>query len=363
MLPNLSTTTTTKVNSQSSGGLLQDIKDALNESLQTETTTQGEAAAKRQREFDYTVIQYPSDLARNSRHPYWMTFYINKQELSHFKSGSSAQAFATGDTAGVSTVQRNANQTNTANRNLKTGGPSIGFGRKTQRTTTAIRLFIPDTLSWSFQNSFRDASLSGIPFSGLAQTVTSLGSLLDSQQVQKEGGAAMGPLASIASKFNNAETRATIGAGLEKLDHVLGAGNEGLGLSAVGIAVNPQVDVLYGSPELRTFTFDFLFAPRNQKEADSVSKIIQEFKFHASPEALGGGIGLGRYFVPPSEFDIEFSVTSMGKISTCVLQNVTVDYAPSGVAFYADGKPVGTRMTLQFKELEYITKELVEKGY
>jgi hypothetical protein len=53
----------------------------------------------------------------------------------------------------------------------------------------------------------------------------------------------------------------------------------------------------------------------------------------------------------------------MGRISTCVLQNITVDYAPSGAAFYNDDSPVNTRMTLQFKELEFITKHLVERGF
>jgi hypothetical protein len=41
-----------------------------------------------------------------------------------------------------------------------------------------------------------------------------------------------------------------------------------------------------------------------------------------------------------------------------------VDYAPSGAAFYDDNQPMYTRMTLQFKELEFITKNLIEeKGY
>lgn len=347
------------VTTEPSKGYVQNAKDSVNEMTGGETIEQGETAENRARSFDYKILQYPSDLARNSRHPYWMTFYINKQELSSFKEGSSRAAFDSGDSAGLSAAQHHANQAPVLNRNVK--GTGIGFGRKTQRTAMVIRLFIPDTLAWGFTNSFRDASLSGIPFTAAAQAGASLpGALSDSMTAIKGGGGLMGVLSSLASSKEN---RSVLGAGIETLEPLIGSDNVQLGLSAIGIAVNPQIDVIYGSPELRTFNFDFLFAPRDGQEAQSVSDIIKEFKFHSAPELLGGGIGIGRYFVPPSEFDIEFSTPSMGKISTCVLQNLTVDYAPSGVAFYSDGRPVGTRLTLQFKELEFITKDLVNRGY
>ena len=40
----------------------------------------------------------------------------------------------------------------------------------------------------------------------------------------------------------------------------------------------------------------------------------------------------------------------------CVLTNMTVDYAPNGWAAYNDGYPVETRLTLQFKETDIVTK-------
>jgi len=54
----------------------------------------------------------------------------------------------------------------------------------------------------------------------------------------------------------------------------------------------------------------------------------------------------------------------MGKISTCVLESATIDYGATGSAFYKDGTPVHTRLNLRFKELEYITKDLIrDRGY
>jgi hypothetical protein len=140
-------------------------------------------------------------------------------------------------------------------------------------------------------------------------------------------------------------------------------GDRELATSAFGVIVNPQIDVLYTSPELRTFSFEFLMAPRSVKEADEVARIVYLFKFHAAPEILNDGTGFGRYFVPPSEFDIKFSVDTLGMISTCVLEDLTVDYAPNGTAFYGNDAPVFTRMTLRFRELEFITKELVREGF
>ena len=76
--------------------------------------------------------------------------------------------------------------------------------------------------------------------------------------------------------------------------------------------------------------------------------------------------------VPPSEFDIEFYVNgkineNIDKVSTCVLEGISVDYAPNGFAAYETldndtglgktGMPVAIRMSLSFKETEYMTKD------
>ena len=334
------------------------VGNGIQSMYQPEPKAQGEQKRKAEKKYSYDYLEYPSDLAsKNSRHPYWMTFYINKQELSTFTNPSSDGVFNKQTGKAVrSTAQINASQGTNLQKNF--GGSNIGFGRKTQRTAMAIRLFMPDTLSWSYANGYKDASVSGIPLMGLASSLTSIPALYDSStEAAKKGGIA-GVLASLQSPA----ARSAAGAGAELLGEASGQGAE-FGASVLGIAVNPQVDVIYISPELRQFTFDFLFSPQTEKDAERVARIIRELKFHAAPEMLGGGIGIGRYYVPPAEFDIEFSVNTMGRISTCVLQNITLDYTPSGTAFYKNDQPVNIRMTLQFKELEFMTKELIDKGF
>ena len=139
-----------------------------------------------------------------------------------------------------------------------------------------------------------------------------------------------------------------------------------------GRAANPYLEVLFQGPELRTFNYNFTFAPKNKEEQLEVKKIIQLFRFHQAPEHRSDhSLFLGL----PSEFDIHYMYQSTAagkeahentfynKIATCVLQNVNVDYTPGKVASHQDGSPVLIKMSLQFLETEMLTKKHIEMGY
>lgn len=336
-------------------GATKALADTGSSLLAPKSKKWGDEQRALQTKYTYTALEYPqSDLGTNKRFPYYMTFYILEQDLSnyHYKGKNKGPA-------PLSTAAINANQTRTLQRNAKVGDSEIGFGRKTHRSARCIRLYMPETLSWQYTNDWRDVEISGQPFSALAQGLAGATQLISSMAEGIQQSGTSGLLASL----QGATSRGTLAPLLEAGAAAVGV-DQGLALSAIGIAVNPQVDVIYSSPHLRSFTFQFLFAPRTRKEAVMVADIIKTFKKEAAPEILGEGIGVGRYFVPPSEFDIEFSnVESMGKISSCVLENINVDYAPSGTAFYKDGYPVYTQLVLQFKELEFMTKLHIEKGF
>jgi hypothetical protein len=138
-------------------------------------------------------------------------------------------------------------------------------------------------------------------------------------------------------------------------------------LFSAGYAQNPQVELLFRTIQNREFLFDFKFAPRNKAEADEVIKIIQTFRFFAAPEIPT--TGNGRYFIPPSEFDIEFMVgpdrnDKLPQISTCVLQGIDVNYGSAGQwTAFKDGMPIEIAMQLRFKEVEIMHKELIKQGF
>ena len=139
---------------------------------------------------------------------------------------------------------------------------------------------------------------------------------------------------------------------------------------AFGQANNPYLEVLFETMNLRTFTYNFTFAPRNIKERDEVQRIIQLFRFHMAPELQGGQ---SRFLTLPSEFDIHYMYQTKpgiasendyyNRIGTCILENCETNYTPDGVKSFADGSPTKITMGLTFKETDMLTKDKIAAGY
>jgi hypothetical protein len=211
---------------------------------------------------------------------------------------------------------------------------------------------MPDTLQWNFAQAWRDQNISD---TGVVNALAPALAIMDGFKSGSLNGATEG------LKQAAAQLAASIG------ESRLGIPKD-VSLAAMGYAVNPQIDVIYTAPALRTFTFEFTFAPRSRKETTEVLSIIRALKFYSAPE-IPTVSGFGYTMIPPGDFDIEFSISTIGKISTCVLRNIDIDYSPNGFAAYADpvnpadGMPVQIRMRLEFQEIEFITKDLILAGY
>ena len=137
-----------------------------------------------------------------------------------------------------------------------------------------------------------------------------------------------------------------------------------------GQAKNPNLESIFKSVPFREFSFPFTFAPKNEKEKDSVHKILQLFRFHMLPEQQSGANG---YFNVPSEFQITYMYRDnenayLPRISRCVLKQCDVDYAPEGVVSTLTpdergAPPTLITMNLTFGETEIMTKDTVAQGY
>ena len=135
-------------------------------------------------------------------------------------------------------------------------------------------------------------------------------------------------------------------------------------------AQNPYLEVLFNSPKMRSFSYSFTMAPKDEAEQLECKRIIKLFRFHMAPEVRPD---FGRFMTLPAEFDIHYMYQAPGgqagqnpwynKIATCVLTNCSVDYTSGGVKSHADGSPVVITMTLSFMETEMITSDHVEAGY
>ena len=129
------------------------------------------------------------------------------------------------------------------------------------------------------------------------------------------------------------------------------------------VAVNPHVEFFFETVNPRTFTFDFKLSPRNIDESRAIQEIVKTFKYHSAPESLGSEAG--RYWKYPQVFEIEYWNSDIThKIAECALTQIAVNYSGMGEnhTFY-DGSPIQTDITLNFQELDIITKEHIEKGF
>jgi len=130
---------------------------------------------------------------------------------------------------------------------------------------------------------------------------------------------------------------------------------------------NPYMEVVFNGVSNRTFSFTFKFIPKNNKEQQTVKKIIDTLKFHRAPEIKGSRTRA--YWLFPSEFDITFLYRNsenpyLLKISTCAMTNMSVTQgADDNFATHKDGGPVVTSLSIDFTELETLTKQRHLEGF
>lgn len=256
-----------------------------------------------QSQYDYKNYRFPEDIS-SSYNNHYMMININVSNYSNYREGVLANEFSTADV-------------------LRGLDNPVYIPRQTRRTSKTIVLYMPNTVVFSQANQYEDISLTGI----VAEAAVQLGA----------GGAGR-------KVYSGLQTAA----------------------KAFQMPINPKTEVLFSNTHLRTFQFDFLFAPSSQQETELLKNIIYELRFHSAPELLGLG---GLLWTPPSEFDISFyhnnqENTNIPKISTCVMENLDVDYAPTGVySTFSTGYPVAVRVSMRLKEVEVIHKKRVKQGF
>jgi hypothetical protein len=107
----------------------------------------------------------------------------------------------------------------------------------------------------------------------------------------------------------------------------------------------------------------FNLAPRNEREAVVVNRIINKLKFHQHPEYRQGTANTS-YFLHPSTFDISFIDLSkgatnpwVGKMTTCALTMLSVNGTPNGeYSVLKNGHFTTCTLELTFTELSLLTK-------
>ena len=248
-----------------------------------------------------------------------------------------------------------------------------GIRQNSKKASKAtILLPIPSSISDSNSVSYQSSNLNSI--AGAA-----VGGVMDIMEGGKDFakmnfGNAVGNLGQRAFSALSNTTNAAGG-----LDEIQGFVTRGLASKAVGIAginitpaqilarstgqiLNPNMELLFNGPSLRTFRFQFKFVPRGPKEAEEIRNIIRTFKYHMAPKVEGQ-----TFLETPDIFELRYRQggkphSFLNKFKQCFLSSVNVNYTGEGnYTTYDDGTPVSMIMDLTFQELEPIYNTDYEK--
>lgn len=228
--------------------------------------------------------------------------------------------------------------------------------RGTRRIKESIALFMPVPMVYTHTNVYEEISMTALGAQSIKLGVSAIGKLITGALTQRFDRATQGGLPTI------------IGAGGETYRKLA---------SLAGYPINPKIEVMFSHTPQRAFRMELLMAPKNQKESETVKNIIDTLRYHSAPEISGNGpipgidfgAGIIPLFIPPAEFDITFyhkgkENTKIPRINTCAIEQIEVDYAPSGIySTFTNGHPVQVRLSLAFRELEILHKERVTQGF
>lgn len=127
---------------------------------------------------------------------------------------------------------------------------------------------------------------------------------------------------------------------------------------ATGRAINPNLELLFAGPKLRSFTFSFQFAPQNPDDAAITRRIMRFFKQGMLPSRAASS---DLFLMSPNVFRLAFmngsqKIRSLNSFKMCALTTCQINFTPDGTyQAYDDpsviSQPVRSQMTLGFTEL------------
>ncbi len=123
---------------------------------------------------------------------------------------------------------------------------------------------------------------------------------------------------------------------------------------ASGQVINPNMEMLFGGPQIRDFSFSFNFTARSAREGRTILRILRFFKQGMSPIKSESNL----FLKSPHTFKLEYkngnrSHKALNKFKECALKTCSLQYTPDGnYATFEDGIMTKYSMTLAFSELE-----------
>jgi hypothetical protein len=177
------------------------------------------------------------------------------------------------------------------------------------------------------------------------------------------------------SSFPGALKAATFNAFTQAINAIAGANislNQALG-TTTGTIINPNVELAYEAPKLRTFSLKFKLVPRTSGEARQIRAICNRFK-----KAMLPGFGGQALFGASSETANLITVPDLCQVSfmnggnihrylpqykLCGITDVNINYTAAGAyaTVGSEGAPMATELTVSFLESKLVFSEEVQE--
>jgi len=196
--------------------------------------------------------------------------------------------------------------------------------------------------------------MSGIKLDDLGGSIQEVGTkLAETKNNALQGAGGVDGIKDITTKFLTSKAVGALG-GNVSVNQLLARQS--------GEIFNPNMELLFNGPTLRSFRFSFKMTPRSSAEAEQVKLIIRSFKRNMAPKtaaAANKSGSRGNFFLKsPNIFELRYRSGNqdhpfLHKFKQCFLTDVSVNYTGEGVyATYEDATPVSMILDLSFKELE-----------
>ena len=126
-----------------------------------------------------------------------------------------------------------------------------------------------------------------------------------------------------------------------------------------GRVYNPNVELFYTQPRVRSFNFNFKLIPKSPVEAAAVNAIIKNFKKWSAPKKIEGGM-----MEIPYVWEVAYKTggldnPNMNKFKKMACTNVTAQANPGTDMHVAHemGMPIEMVLSLGFMEVDIITRD------
>ena len=291
-------------------------------------------------------LRYPSEFIDSDQDH--IKFTIIKYERGSKKLNFSTATTGSGEDA--KTIL-----TNQAQQSKLVGGPK----KLLTNPLGTILLPIPQAISDTNATNYGESKLNDFYASGIDTVGNAIGT--------KEGiKGFMGALAQggkeLTSSLTNPATKNALNSWIAaKAVGVAGANisPEQLMMRQSAQMINPNMEMLFSGPSVRTFQFLFKFTPRNQEESREVKQIIRSFKQNMMPIFDKES----SFLKAPNVFQLQYMKGSskhpfLNQFKMCALTNCATTYTGDGAyATYHDGTPISMTMNLSFQELTPVYNE------